>query len=408
MLRIRPFAALRPQPTHAARVTCPPYDVVTVDEARAVAVGNPVSFMPVIRPEIDLPASTDPHDDAVYARARENLDRLRAERVLVRDDAARVYLYRQVMQHRRQIGLVCCCHIDDYATNVIRKHEHTRREKEDDRTRHVLATNANTGPVFLTYRDDATLDLQIARDTNNRPFCHFDAPDGVTHTVWDVADPRPYVDAFAALPCAYVADGHHRTASAVRAGATRRDENPAHTGDEEYNWFLTVLFPASQLHILPYHRVIRDLGGRSPDDVRNALGGVGTLTATTDPDPGRPGAFCLRFADGWWRLEIDPATIDASDPVASLDVALLQDRVLAPVFGIEDVRADPRIDFVGGIRGTETLNALVESSAAAVAIAMNATTIEQLMTVSDADEVMPPKSTWFEPKLRSGLFVHEL
>lgn len=409
MLRIRPFAALRPQPNHAARVASVPYDVVSTDEARALAAGNPLSFLHVIRPEIDLPSGTDAHDDRVYAKAREALDALIAQGALVREDAPKVYLYRLVMDHRPQIGVVCSSHIDDYRNDVIRKHEKTRRDKEDDRTRHVLTLEANAGPVFLTYRNHEAIDRLVERDTNSRPLFHFDAPDGVTHTVWAVDDPSDYVAAFAQIPCAYVADGHHRAASAARAGDELRANKPGHTDDEPFNWFLTVLFPASQLRILPYNRVVRDLGGRSADEVLDQLRGLGTVTPTMDPIPDRPGVFCVLLGDrGWHRLELDPASIDTRDPVASLDVELLQTRVLEPVFGIGDPRTDERIGFVGGIRGSGELERLVREGGAAAAVSLYPTSIEQLLDVADAGRMMPPKSTWFEPKLRSGLLVHTL
>jgi uncharacterized protein (DUF1015 family) len=389
-----------------------PYDVVTAAEARDRVAGNEFSFLRVLRPEVDLPPEIDPYDDRVYAQAKANLDRLIERGILARDETPSIYLYRQVMNHEAQIGVVCSCHLDDYANDVIKKHEKTRPDKEDDRTRHVLAVNANTGPVFMTYRDDPIMDDLIERGVNRRPVYHFDADDGVTHTVWVVDDAdevAAFVEAFGRIPCAYVADGHHRSASAARAGATLREANPDHDGSEEYNWFLSVLFPAEQLRILPYHRVVRDLGGRSVEETLDLLRGAGTLTPTDDPNVERPGVFCLLVGDaGWHRLELDPGSIDRSDPVASLDVALLHERVLAPVFGIGDERTDPRIDFVGGIRGTEELERRVAEGTAAAAISLHATSIEQLLAVADAGLVMPPKSTWFEPKLRSGLFVHEL
>jgi len=408
MLRIAPFRAIRPVPNQAARVASVPYDVVTTDEARELVRDNPISFLHVLRPEVDLPVGTDPHDDAVYAKSRENLDRFLETGVLTMDNEPRIYLYRQVMNHRPQIGIVCCCHIDDYTENRIRKHEKTRQDKEDDRTRHVLETNANTGLVFLTFRDRPEIAALVARDVNGRPLYHFDSRDGVTHTVWTASNPQDYVDAFRNVDCSYVADGHHRSASAARAGAKRRAENPSHTGNEEYNWFLTTLFQSGDLQILPYNRLVADLNGQSVDEVLRRLGELGTLSETTDPAPDRAGVFCFYLDGRWHRLEFDPAAIDETDPVGSLDVALLEDRILGPIFGIGDIRTDSRVDFVGGIRGTGALEDAVKEGRAAVAISMYATTIEQLMSVSDAGRMMPPKSTWFEPKLRSGLLVHRL
>jgi uncharacterized protein (DUF1015 family) len=408
MLRVHPFKALRPEPTHASRVSSVPYDVVNTAEARAMAAGNPDNWLHVIRAEIDLPEDADPYSDAVYAKASENFARLQREGVLVQDVQPCMYVYRQVRNHRPQTGLVCCCHIDDYANDIIKKHEKTRRDKEDDRTRLTLELNANTGPVFLAFRDRPEIERLLHHDMNQRPLYHFNSPDKVTHTVWPVQDVRAYERAFGALSCAYVADGHHRAASAARAGAQRRAHNPKHTGNEEYNWFMCALFPASDLTILPYNRVVTDLHGNSPEDIGIALSDVGTISQTSHPEPERPGTFGVYLAGQWHRLELDPASIDLADPIASLDVSLLQERVLEPILGIGDPRTDKRISFVGGIRGTQELEKLVNSGEAAIAFAMHPTTMDQLMGVADAGQIMPPKSTWFEPKLRSGLFVHLL
>jgi uncharacterized protein (DUF1015 family) len=298
--------------------------------------------------------------------------------------------------------------VDDYERDLIRKHEKTRPDKEDDRTRHVLALNANAEPVFLTYRPRPDIDALVARETATPPLYDFTAPDGVRHTVWRVATPGKLARAFEPVPHAYVADGHHRSASAWRAGKELRGKNTRHHGDEEYNWFLAVLFPSAQLRILPYNRVVRDLNGLTPNALLERLRGVGRLQPASSPEPDRAGVFGIYLAGQWYRLELDPATIDRRDPIASLDVALLQDRVLGPMLGIGDPRTDKRIDFVGGIRGAAELARRVDSGAMAVAFALFPTSLDQLMAVSDAGQVMPPKSTWFEPKLRSGLFVHEL
>lgn len=410
MLRIRPFSAIHPLPNKASQVACVPYDVINTAEAREMAEGNPLSFLHVIRAEIDLPDDINPYDDLVYATAHENFQRFLNDGVLVRDDQPRLFLYRQVMNHRSQIGLVCCCHIDDYASDLIKKHEKTRKDKEDDRTRHVLELNAHAEPVFLAYRDQPRIDELVESDINARPMFHFIAKDGVTHTVWPVGNPQAYVDAFQrspGVPHAYIADGHHRTASAVRAGMQRRAANAKHTGDEEYNWFLAVLFPASQLRILPYNRVVKDLNGLSPAEFLRRAGEVGKLSPDA-PEPPRPGMVCIYLVGSWYSLQFDPAAIDYADPIGSLDVSLLQDRILSPILGIGDVRTDKRIDFVGGIRGTRELERRVDSGEVAVAFSMHPTTLEQLMAVADAGEIMPPKSTWFEPKLRSGLLIHSL
>lgn len=410
MLRIRPFSAIHPQPNKVSQVACVPYDVINTAEARELAQGNPLSFLHIIRAEIDLPDDINPYDDAVYATARENFQRFLSEGVLVRDDKPQLFLYRQVMNHQSQIGLVCCCHIDDYSSDIIKKHEKTRKDKEDDRTRHVLELNAHAEPVFLAYRDQPQINEMVEIDTNSRPLFHFVAKDGVTHTVWPVANPQAYVDAFTrspGVPLAYIADGHHRTASAVRAGVQRRASNPAHTGHEEYNWFLAVLFPASQLRILPYNRVVRDLNGLSPAEFLRRAGEVGTISPDVAQPP-HPGMVSIYVVGSWYSLAFNPQSIDVSDPIGSLDVSLLQEQILAPILDIGDVRTDKRIDFVGGIRGTKELERRVDSGEMAVAFSMHPTTMQQLMAVADAGEIMPPKSTWFEPKLRSGLLIHRL
>lgn len=408
-VRIRPFRAVRPTPEEASTVASVPYDVVNRAEAKALAEGLPHSFLHVLRPEIDLPDDLSTYDDQVYAKARENYDRLKSDGALVQEDQPCLYLYRQIMDGRAQVGLVCCCHVDDYENDLIKKHEKTRKVKEDDRTRHVLTLNANAGPVFLTYRDRSELNnLVEAAASSSEPLYDFTSPDGVQHTVWRVSETQAFVDAFGAVDAAYVADGHHRSASAWRAGKERRAKNPAHTGDEEYNWFLTVLFPASQLNILAYNRVVKDLNGHSEEEFVTALKQVGTLSPTDNPHPPQPGSFCVYVGGSWQRVDLPAESIDHKDPINSLDVALLETRILQPILGIGDVRTDERIDFVGGIRGTAELEKRVDSGEFACAISMYPTTIDQLLNVADANMVMPPKSTWFEPKLRSGLFIHEL
>lgn len=407
-MRLHPFKAVRPAPELASQVAAVPYDVVNRAEAVELARGNPYSFLHVGRSDIDLPEDVDVHDGRVYARAREALDEFIARGVLLRDRERSLFLYRQIMNGRAQTGVVACVHVDDYETAVIRKHEKTRPDKEDDRTRHVLTLNAHAEPVFLAYRGRPEIDVLAEPVMSSPPLYDFTAPDRVRHTVWRVPDSGLWVETFRAVPQAYVADGHHRSASAWRAGKERRKANPRHRGDEEYNWFLAVLFSADQLTILPYNRVVRDLGGKTQSQVLQELRNVGHASATDHPRPSRPGTFCVYLAGAWYRIEIEERTIDRRDPIGSLDVALLQDRVLGPVLGIGDPRTDPRIDFVGGIRGTAELERRVDSGEMAIAFSLFPTSMEQLMAVSDAGAVMPPKSTWFEPKLRSGLFVHEL
>jgi uncharacterized protein (DUF1015 family) len=367
-----------------------------------------LSFLHVSRSDIDLPPETDPHDPLVYAKAKENLTRLRADRALVEEAAPSFYVYELTQGSHSQLGVVGCVHVDDYAGNVIRKHENTRKDKEDDRTRHVLTLNAHAEPVFLAHEGQPFIAQMNHKVTAGPPLYVVTAPDGVRHRVWRVSDQGGYTDAFRRVAVAYVADGHHRCASAWRAGMELRAANPAHTGGEEYNWFLAVLFPSNQLQILPYNRVVRDLNGMAPADFLAALSRVGTVEPAAHAAPDRPASFGV-FLDGrWYRLSLDPASLPIDDAVAALDVSLLQDRVLGPLLGIGDVRTDPRIEFVGGGKGIEELEGRVGSGAMAVAFALFPVTVRQLMTIADAGGIMPPKSTWFEPKLLSGFFVHTL
>jgi uncharacterized protein (DUF1015 family) len=381
--------------------------VVTRDEAAGLAEGNPLSFLHVGRSDIDLPADADPYDQRVYDTARTNLERLMRDGVLQRDAEPSIYLYELVMDGRAQLGVVGCVHIDDYARDVIRKHEKTRRDKEDDRTRHVLTLNANAEPVFLAVRDDPALAVLLAAERHGTPLYDF-TTDGVRHRVWRASEAARFVEAFERIPLAYVADGHHRCASAWRAGEERRAANPGHRGDEEYNWFLAVLFPASQLRILPYHRVVRDLNGLSPEAFLTRLAALGTVESGVAAAPPALHAFGFFLAGSWHRLTLGPASIPANDPIRSLDAALLEERVLGPILGIGDIRTDKRVDFVGGIRGTAELERRVRGDGMALGIALYPVTMDQLMAVSDAGAIMPPKTTWFEPKLKSGLFVHTL
>jgi uncharacterized protein (DUF1015 family) len=416
MLRIKPFRALRPPAAVAPEVACVPYDVINTAEARALAEGKPRSFLHVIRPELGLPDSTNPYSDVVYGVAKANFEKFQREGTLARAPRENVYLYRQEMtllgKRVSQTGVVACCHIDDYANDIIKKHEKTRPDKEDDRTRHVVELNANAEPVFFLFNDRPELASLIARDSGatNAPLYDFAAPDGVRHTVWECPDAAAYESGFAKVPVAYVADGHHRTAAAARAGAERRAANPNHTGSEGYNWFMAVLFPASQLTILPYHRMVKDLNGQTTAKVLERLAGVGEVTKTTEPNPGVRGSFCVYLgkAMGWHRVTLPPASIPMQDPIASLDYEMLASRVLAPIFGVGDLRTDKRIDFVGGIRGPKELERRVDNGDMAAAFCMHPVQIDQLTAIADAGAIMPPKSTWFEPKLRSGLLVNTL
>ncbi len=407
-MRVRPFPALRPAPELAARVAAPPYDVVTRAEAAALAAANPLSFLHVSRAEIDLPGQIDPYDPRVYARARDNLDRLVERGALLREPRPSLYLYRAVRQGRAQTGVVGCAHVDDYESGVIRKHETTRPDKEDDRTRHILALGAHPEPVLLAHRALGELRQLAAQHAQAPPLYDVSTPAGVRHTLWRVAEPGRYTELFTQVPVAYVADGHHRSASAWRAARERRPGRGTAGRELESDWFPAVLFPAEELQILPYNRLIADLGGQSPGELLARLAAVGRLTPTEDPVPRRPGSFCLYLAGRWYRLELDDASIDRRDPVRSLEITLLQERVLAPVLGIADQRTDGRIDFVGGIHGAGELARRVDSGAAALAVSLRPTTMAELMAVADAGQIMPPKSTWFEPKLLSGLFIHVL
>ncbi len=408
-MRLFPFRALRPPPKLAAAVAAVPYDVVDRREAALLAEGNAVSFLHVTRPEIDLPDSLDPHDEQVYDQGRRALEAFVAQGTLVEDPEAALYIYRLEMGGRAQVGIVGCVEVEDYANDTIRKHEKTRRDKEDDRTRHLLTLGAHPEPVFLAYRPLPALDSAIAPETTAAPLYDFTAPDGVRHTLWRVRDTAALVDAFSRVPVSYVADGHHRCASAWRAGTELRAANRSHAGNESYNRFPAVLFSSDQLRILPYNRVVRDLNGLGEADFLTRLAQVGKVEKIAfkgDATPSRPHVFHVFLPSGWYRLTLDSAGVNQSDPVGALDVSLLQERVLTPILGVGDPRTDQRIDFVGGIRGTEELERRVRQGGMAVAFALHPTSLEQLLAVADAGGIMPPKSTWFEPKLRSGLFVH--
>ncbi|MGB8510179.1 MAG: DUF1015 family protein [Pyrinomonadaceae bacterium] len=408
---IYPFRALRPPAEKVEQVASVPYDVVSTDEARALAAGNPLSYLHVTRPEIDTPEGTGIYADETYAKAAENLQKLIETCPLERDDEPCVYLYRLVMGEHTQTGVAACFSVDEYDNNLIRKHEKTRPDKENDRTRHVVELRAQTGVVFLTYRADRRIDALVAGETAGPPFYDFTAGDGVRHTVWRITAPEKIARCFDEVPLLYIADGHHRAASASRARATFRERNPNHTGEEEYNRFIAVAFPSDQMQILPYNRIVKDLNGMSEPEFLDRVGERFKLTEGANPrGPGHSGHWHMYLAGKWYGLtrNEEGAALDTNDPVAALDVSVLQDNLLDPVLGIKDVRTDKRIDFVGGIRGTEELARLVDSGAAAVAFALHPTSIEDLLRVSDAGEVMPPKSTWFEPKLRDGILTHTI
>ncbi len=403
-MKINPFQAWRPAEGLAEKIATLPYDVMDRKQAAEMAAGNPRSFLHVTRSEIDLPEDSNPYDDAVYAKAKENFEKLKNGGSLRREDKPCLYLYSQQMGERIQYGVVALCNVADYESGKIKIHEKTRRAKEDDRTKHVDRTNSHTGPIFLTYRDNAAITALMQKTAQGKPLYHITAAGGILHTVWKIADSEAVQAAFQAVPAFYVADGHHRAASAVRVAQMRKKANPNHTGDEPYNWFLCVLFPAGQLKILPYNRVVFDLNGQTEQQFFQGLEKAFTVTATDKKMPAAPGAVCMYIDHKWFLLT--PKEALPNDPVASLDVSVLQDRVLAPLLGIADPRESNRIDFVGGIHGTPELERRVNAGEAVVAFSLYPTTLDQLMAVADANLLMPPKSTWFEPKLRDGLLVN--
>lgn len=411
MSLIRPFPALRPAPGRAAEVVAPPYDVLSTAEARVRAQGKPFSFLHISKPEIDLPEGTDPYAPEVYAKAAENLKAMIAAGVLKQDEAAYYYVYRIQMGEHIQTGIVAAASVADYDTNRIRKHEFTRPDKEDDRVRQIDATNAQTGPVLLAYPDQPEVDAILAKTAQGTPDADAVADDGVRHTLWvmrDAGDIAAITRLFDAMHALYIADGHHRSASASRICAARKAANPAHTGEEAYNHFLSVIFPAHEMRILDYNRVIADLNGLTIEDFLKKAGQAFEIqAASTAVKPAQPGQFGLYLGGKWYRLTIRSDLIP-NDPVGRLDVSLLQNNLIAPILGISDPRRDKRIDFVGGIRGLAELEKRVNSGGMALALSLYPTRMQDLMAVADANEVMPPKSTWFEPKLADGMASHLL
>jgi uncharacterized protein (DUF1015 family) len=412
MSLISPFAGLRPAPGRAVDVIAPPYDVLNTDEARARAAGRPWSFLHISKPEIDLPPGTDPYGPEVYAKGRENFQRQVREGVLTRDPAPGYYFYRLIMGTHTQTGLVAAASVADYDSNRIRKHEFTRPDKEDDRVRQIDALNAQTGPVFLTYRRSPLIDALAAKVCAGAPDADVTADDGVRHSLWVVrerADIESITKTFDAMDCLYIADGHHRSAAASRVAAARKQANPQHTGAEPYNYFLSVIFPDNQMQIMDYNRVVRDLQGLSREGFLKKI--ETSFTLVPEPamvKPSRAHEFGMYLTGQWYRLRIRLESVPVSDPVKRLDVSLLQDNLLAPILGIGDPRRDKRIDFIGGIRGLKELERRVDSGEMAVAFSLYPTSIGDMMSVADANQVMPPKSTWFEPKLADGLVSHVL
>ena len=409
MAVIRPFKALRPEASRAPQVAAVPYDVVNTEEARALASGNPWSFLHVSRPEIDLLDGTPIYSDEVYAKAVTNFDKLKKECPLEPEERPSLYLYRLIMGNHEQIGIAACCSVDEYDRDIIRKHERTRRDKEDDRTRHILVLRAQTGPVFLTYRAQAKIDALVKGALQKtQPLYDFIANDDIRHTIWRVENSDAFVEAFADVPYLYIADGHHRAASASHARKELKEHGFSFIGTEEYNFFLCVIFPDKQLQILPYNRVVRDLSSMSATDFLTRVRESFSVSENGSPSPRERGEWSMYLDGRWYGLKLRAEAARTEGAVESLDVSVLQSRLLDPILGIRDVRTDKRIDFVGGIRGTEELEKLVNEGKAAVAFSLYPTTIDDLLRVSDAGEIMPPKSTWFEPKLRDGLLIHEI
>jgi uncharacterized protein (DUF1015 family) len=402
MSTLKPFAALRPKSELASQICELPYDVMSSEEAREMAAGNPLSFLHVSKPEIDLAPGTDLYSPAVYAKGKENFAKLISQGALKQDEKPHFYLYRQIMGKHSQVGLVAAASCEEYLKNIIKKHELTRVDKEDDRVRHIETLNSQTGPVFLTYRAIAAFDAFVTKKISEKPAVDFTAKDGVRHTSWNItsAEDVKFVESqFAQIPFLYIADGHHRSAAAGRVFKSRN--GAGHSAQ-----FLSVIFPHNQMQILPYNRVLKDLNGHSPEQLIQKLASVFDITPGGSPTPTRKHELALYFQGKWSTLAFKPQFTKTSDPIEGLDVTILQKQILAPVFGIDDPRTSKKINFVGGIRGTAELEKLVDSGEYVCAFSMFPTSIEDLMSIADAGGIMPPKSTWFEPKLRDAMFCH--
>ncbi|MGD2088201.1 MAG: DUF1015 family protein [Candidatus Aminicenantes bacterium] len=410
MARIEPFRGLRPGKDIAGQVASPPYDVLNSREAKALTANNKLSFLRITKPEVDLPEGIDLYCDEVYVKAKENFAFFIKEKILVRDQTKNFYIYKQVWRDHTQVGLVAGASCQDYQDDIIKKHEFTREDKEKDRMRHINTLNANTGPVFLTYKQRDEIDALVERAMKKEPEYDFESNE-VRHIFYVVDDPHLVTaikQAFAKVDYLYVADGHHRSASATNVKIERQQQNSNHTGDEEYNFFLSVIFPHNQMKILPYNRVVKDLSGMCKAEFFLKVSDKFDYEETDLKVPKKSGQYCLYIDGKWYRLKAKEGSFYKDDAVASLDVTILHDNLLGPVLGIINPRKDKRVDFVGGIRGTAELEKLVDSGEFKIAISLYPTTIEQLFKVADAGQVMPPKSTWFEPKLKSGLVTHLL
>ena len=413
MAKIKPFKGIRPPRELVEEVASRPYDVLNSEEARAEAAGNEKSLYHIIKPEINFAPGTDEHDPKVYDKAVEQFNLFQEKGWLVQDPSEKYYVYAQTMNGRTQYGLVVCANVDDYLNSVIKKHELTRRDKEEDRMKHVRINNANIEPVFFAYPDNAELDAIVAETVKGEPEYDFTAPDGFGHHFWLINDPatiQRITELFAAIPYLYIADGHHRTAAAALVGAEKARQNPNHRGDEEYNYFLAVCFPASQLHIIDYNRVVKDLNGLSDEAFLARLAENFTVEKKGKEiyHPTALHNFSLYLGGDWYSLTAKAGTYNDNDPIGVLDVTISSDLILRDILGITDLRSDKRIDFVGGIRGLEELKRRVDSGEMKVALALYPVSMKQLMDIADSGNIMPPKTTWFEPKLRSGLVIHKL
>lgn len=414
MAIIKPFKGIRPPQTLVEEVASRPYDVLNSEEARKEADGNEKSLYHIIKPEIDFPVGTDEHDEKVYSKAAENFQMFQDKGWLLQDDKEQYYIYAQTMNGKTQYGLVVCAYVDDYMNGVIKKHELTRRDKEEDRMKHVRVNNANIEPVFFAYPDNVELDAIVKKYTAKEPVYDFVASgDGFGHQFWTIdedADIAAITKQFAAMSALYIADGHHRSAAAALVGAEKAKQNPNHKGDEEYNYFMAVCFPANQLTIIDYNRVVKDLNGLSPQAFLAALE-KNFLVEEKGAEIYKPAAlhnFSVYLEGKWYSLTAKPGTYNDNDPIGVLDVTISSNLILDEVLGIKDLRSDKRIDFVGGIRGLGELSKRVDSGEMKVALALYPVSMKQLMDIADSGNIMPPKTTWFEPKLRSGLVIHKL
>ncbi len=412
MAIFKPMSAYRPKPEFAGQIAAPPYDVLNSEEAREMVKDNSLSFLHIGKPEVDLPTDVDIHDPQVYGKGKENLQKLIDGNYLVNYPDAKFYIYAQTMDGRTQYGLVGVASIHDYWDDIIKKHEKTRKDKEEDRCNHVRVTNAHTGPIFLTYPDNNEINTLVEEITKNSPETDLTAADGIRHQVWVIENDElnnKIEKTFSEIPFLYVADGHHRSAAASIVGKERMGANPNHIGTEEYNYFLSVIFPASHLYIMDYNRLVKDLNGNSKEEFYEKLSNIFVVEEFNGQfKPTMKGEVGLYIDNKWYKLTFKPGIANTDDPVESLDVALLQKYILSDILGIDDPRTSNRVDFVGGIRGLNELERRVNNGEMALAFAMNATSVNELIAIADAGKIMPPKSTWFEPKLRDGLFVHFL